>query len=193
MTSQLSKFVPGMKVAALVPYQKKTAPPEWIVCVLVSFDEERGECTVKDDVPETRKQSEWTIPATRCLPFPPSPEEMSKRKFEINEEKSEIGLLCYILPQYVLLVSFSSYVMSIPPNGTTLQLAFKGDNAIVPTPLDKILQLPKTEIIGEPRRSPSDEQEPPAKVARAEPEELPEDDQHEEEEAEKEEEEYKEE
>ncbi|KAL0247972.1 hypothetical protein GEMRC1_003211 [Eukaryota sp. GEM-RC1] len=150
---------PGKKVAALVPYQKKS-PPEWI-----------GTCTVRDDVPENRKQAEWTIPATRVVEFPLSQEQLDQRTFERNETVLSLWYLTDIRDWSSMF--YEAQVMSVAPNGHTLQLAFKGDNAIVPTPREKVLQLPKTEITvpgaeeaGQRRSHPSGQPQP--KVPRVE-------------------------
>ncbi|KAL0207653.1 hypothetical protein P9112_012281 [Eukaryota sp. TZLM1-RC] len=139
----MNHLSPGERVAALVPYFKNETA--WLVCTVVAYDQHSGTCTVRDEIPESRKLSQWTVPASRCVKFPPSQEELVSRSFTPGEKVLSLWYINEIRDWSSLF--YNATVHTVQGNGQTLQLAFEGDNCVTPVPLDKVLQFPKTETL----------------------------------------------
>eukprot|EP01088_Endostelium_zonatum_P018199 TRINITY_DN5742_c0_g1_i1.p1 TRINITY_DN5742_c0_g1~~TRINITY_DN5742_c0_g1_i1.p1 ORF type:complete len:295 (-),score=81.88 TRINITY_DN5742_c0_g1_i1:244-1128(-) len=130
----------GQRVAAQVPYTKNSL--EWIVASVASYEDDRGTYSVKDEYPESRKNTKFhNIPTDCVIRFPSDREE----DFEQGEH---VLSLWYIKESDEWSSMFYDAVVVQPfrrGDGKSVKLRFKGDDQVYDIDLRKFVKRPEND------------------------------------------------
>eukprot|EP00274_Cyanoptyche_gloeocystis_P004484 CAMPEP_0196667598 /NCGR_PEP_ID=MMETSP1086-20130531/65170_1 /TAXON_ID=77921 /ORGANISM="Cyanoptyche gloeocystis , Strain SAG4.97" /LENGTH=221 /DNA_ID=CAMNT_0042004945 /DNA_START=95 /DNA_END=760 /DNA_ORIENTATION=+ len=127
----------GQKVAACVPYAKKTQKLDWILAELLKVIPGKNSYLVNDLFPENRNQSTWTVPGDKVVAFP------DKDPIFIAGDKV---LSLWQLPDGEWSSMFYEGTVVETPKvlGADIRIRFRGDDLITSIKAEKVVKLPRS-------------------------------------------------